>query len=67
MQVRGMSLSIPALNGIVPRYTTFGTITNNVAHSNRGPGWRFYPSGVDPRAIWDYNRTTNQNQVPASH
>ncbi|CAI5492091.1 unnamed protein product, partial [Closterium sp. Naga37s-1] len=51
-RVRGFTLSYPGLNATVPANGPFGIYRDNVAHSNRGPGWRTYPKGVRPRQTW---------------
>ncbi|CAI5529275.1 unnamed protein product, partial [Closterium sp. Naga37s-1] len=58
-RVRGFTLSYPGLNATVPANGPFGIYRDNVAHSNRGPGWRTYPKGVRPRQTW-----TLDSQIP---
>ncbi|CAI5458328.1 unnamed protein product, partial [Closterium sp. Yama58-4] len=61
-RVRGFTLSYPGLNATVPANGPFGIYRDNVAHSNRGPGWRTYPKGVRPRQTWSLDSPIPQWQ-----
>ena len=47
--MRGLSAFLPGLQDAMPIAYPFGTMDNNVAHSNGKFGFRTYPHGTQPR------------------
>lgn len=62
-----MSLYIPGLEFIRPRYSQFQVMRDNVAHSNGYSGFRCYPHGINPRKIFDAASPVPISQWPVGN